>query len=344
MKKGEDDASKLAGVRTPAEWEMHSGTWLVWPHNLDTWPNSLGEVEQIYVKMVEIISGNEQVNILVNDQEAKNHVLDKLKPLSENVFTFLVETYDSWIRDYGPIFVVNNDELAAIDWKFNAWGGKYEPWPLDDDVPTHIASILNVPVYQPGIVLEGGSIDVNGLGTCLTTESCLLNPNRNPQLKKEEIEDHLKNYLGLSHIIWLKGGIHGDDTDGHIDGIARFVNANTIVCCLEEDSNDENYAILMENYTRLLNATDLDGKRLNIVPLPMPARVDGDNRLPASYANFYITNDSVLVPTFNDPNDKRTLRILQGLFPKKDVVGIYSKALVEGFGAFHCLTQQQPSV
>lgn len=339
----QEEVPKALGYRMPAEWEFHSGTWVAWPHNTETWPNSIHEVEEIYAKMMEIIARNEQVNILVNDMEMKSRVLDKLKPISENVFTHIITTYDAWIRDYGPTFIVNSDRrLALIDWRFNAWGGKYEPWPYDDDVPTKIAAILNIPAYRADIILEGGSIEVNGLGTCITTESCLLNPNRNPKLKKERIEEYLKNYLGLSNIIWLKGGIAGDDTDGHIDDIARFVNPNTIVCCLEEDQNDENYSILMENYSRLLNAVDQNGRRLSVVPLPMPGRISDQNRLPASYANFYIANDAVIVPTFDHPNDKRALRVLQGLFPKKEVIGIYSRALVEGFGVFHCLTQQQP--
>ncbi len=336
--------SKAKGYRMPAEWEPHSGTWITWPHNTDTWPSNMAEVEEIYAMMVELLSKNEQVNILVNDQKSKDHVLEKLRPTAENVFIHIITTYDSWIRDYGPIFVRSNDETALVDWRFNAWGGKYEPWPYDDDVPSKIASLLKIPSFSPDMILEGGSIDVNGLGTCITTESCLLNPNRNPQLDKGDIEKYLKGYLGLQNIIWLKGGIAGDDTDGHIDDIARFVNPNTVACCLEEDPNDENYSILMENYTRLLDATDQNGKKLNVIPLPMPEIVDdGARRLPASYANFYIANGVVLVPTFNHPNDKRAIRIIQGLFPRREVTGIYSKALVEGFGAFHCLTQQQPA-
>ena len=337
--------AKGKGYRMPAEWEPHSDTWLIWPHNMDTWPNCMKEVEEIYAMMVGALSKNEQVNILVNDQKSKDRVLEKLRPTAENVLVHIITTYDSWIRDYGPIFVRNNSEMVLIDWKFNAWGGKYEPWPYDDDIPSKIAALLKIPSLNPDIVFEGGSIDVNGLGTCITTESCLLHPNRNPQLNKESIENFLKEYLGLQNIIWLKGSIAGDDTDGHIDDIARFVNPNTVVCCLEEDPNDENYSILMENYSLLLDALNQNGKKLNIVPLPMPGIVDdGARRLPASYANFYIANDVVLVPTFNHPNDKRAIRIIQGLFPRREVIGIYSRALVEGFGAFHCLTQQQPAL
>jgi len=340
----EEALPKSLGYRMPAEWEFHSGTWITWPHNIETWPNSLPEVEDIYAKMVEALSRNEQVNILVDNIEMKNHVLGKLKPISENVFTHIVTTFDSWIRDYGPMFIVNSGakKLGLVDWRFNAWGGKYEPWPYDDDVPSKIALMLDIPIFKPEIILEGGSIEVNGLGSCITTESCLLNPNRNPSLSKIQIEEYLKNYLGLSNIIWLKGGIAGDDTDGHIDDTVRFVNASSVVCCLEEDQSDENYFVLMENYNRLLNASDQGGRKLSVIPLPMPGRIDS-NRLPASYANFYVGNEVVLVPTFDHPNDKRALRILQGLFPKREVIGIYSKALVEGFGAFHCLTQQQPN-
>jgi len=345
MKSAAQEVPKSLGYRMPAEWEFHSGTWITWPHNIETWPNSMAEVEDIYAKMVEALSGNEQVNILADNIEMKNRILEKLKPISENVFIHILETCDSWIRDYGPTFVVNRDakKLALVDWGFNAWGGKYEPWPYDDDVPSKIASMLDIPMFKPDMILEGGSIEVNGLGSSITTESCLLNPNRNPSLSKIQIEEYLKNHLGLSKIIWLKGGIAGDDTDGHIDDIVRFVDTSTVVCCLEEDQSDENYSSLMENYSRLLNASDQDGKKISVVPFPMPGRIDGGNRLPASYANFYIGNDVILVPTFDHPNDKRALRILQGLFPKREVIGIYSKALVEGFGAFHCLTQQQPN-
>ncbi|MBM3897789.1 MAG: agmatine deiminase family protein [Thaumarchaeota archaeon] len=339
----EEALPKALGYRMPAEWEFHSGTWITWPHNIETWPNRLPEVEDTFAKMVDALSGNEQVNILVNSIEMKNHVLEKVKPVSENVFTHIIETCDSWIRDYGPTFIVNEKRLALIDWRFNAWGGKYDPWPHDDDVPSKIATILDIPIFSPDMILEGGSIEVNGAGSCLTTESCLLNPNRNPSLSRAQIEERLKNYLGLNKIIWLKGGIAGDDTDGHIDDIARFVNASTVICCLEEDQSDENYSVLTENYTRLLNALDQDGKKISIIPLPMPEKIDSEKRLPASYANFYIGNNVVLVPTFDDPNDKRALRVLQASFPKRAVIGIDSKALVEGFGAFHCLTLQQPN-
>jgi agmatine deiminase len=259
-----------------------------------------------------------------------------------------IPTNDAWARDHGPIFVKRQRqgraELAVTDWLFNSWGQKYGPWDLDDVVPQKIAARFNLPVFEPGIVLEGGSIDVNGQGALLTTEACLLNPNRNPTLSREEIEDYLRAYLGVQKILWLGDGIAGDDTDGHIDDLARFVDPSTVVCVVEEDPTDVNYACLQENYARLRRMTDQAGNPLRVIPLPMPSPVEHDgNRLPASYANFYIANGVVLVPTYDCPNDQRALALLQEAFPSRRIIGIHCADLVWGLGAIHCVTQQQPA-
>ncbi len=251
------------------------------------------------------------------------------------------------MRDYGPTFVIRNQQspLALNDWIFNGWGGKYKSYEQDDNVAKAIAARIKGSVFAHPIVLEGGSIDVNGRGACLTTEECLLNPNRNPHMSRAEIEEFLKNALGLSHILWLGKGIVGDDTDGHIDDIARFVDPTTVVCSMEENPQDENYAPLRENYERLQEATDQDGRKLSIVRLPCPHPVYSDGlRLPASYANFYIANGVVLVPVFQDVNDDKAMGILRDLFPDREVIGLPCTMVVAGLGALHCVTQQEPTV
>jgi agmatine deiminase len=254
-----------------------------------------------------------------------------------------VPTNDAWMRDHGPTFVTRPGATALIDWDFNAWGGKYPPWEDDDRVPRHLAALLDLPLFRPGIVLEGGSIDVNGRGTLLTTESCLLNPNRNPQLDRAAIERILCAYLGVRHVVWLGDGIVGDDTDGHIDDLSRFVGPGKIVTVVEDDPADENYGLLRDNLQRLRAARDQDGRPFEIVTLPMPAAVyHEETRLPASYANFYVGNAAVLVPTFGCAADAQALTILQGLFPTRRIVAINAVDLVWGLGAFHCITQQQP--
>jgi len=252
---------------------------------------------------------------------------------------------DVWIRDYGPTFVINRAlrQGAMVRWEFNAWGGKYDNLVADGKIPALMNRWLELPVFAAGIVLEGGSIDVNGKGTVLTSRSCLLNPNRNPKLTEYDLEDLLKKYLGVVKVIWLNKGIAGDDTDGHIDDIARFTSPSTIVCAYEENPDDENYDNLKENYDLLLQATDQEGKPFTVVKLPMPAPVHaGEERYPASYTNFFIGNGVVVVPVFSDPHDTEAIRILENLFPDRKVVGINARAMVEGFGTFHCATQQQP--
>lgn len=339
------------GFRMPAEWEPHAATWLAWPHNLDTWPGKFSPIPGIYVEMVTHLHSHEHVNICVNDAGAAAQLRHLLAQAGVNlgaITLYEIPTNDTWARDHGPIFLTrlqgNVVELAVTDWRFNSWGRKYGPWDLDDAVPQKIAAALDLPVFEPGIVLEGGSIDVNGRGTLLTTEACLLNPNRNPSLTRAEIEAYLRAYLGVQKILWLGEGIVGDDTDGHIDDVARFVNPTTVVCAREDDPADVNYAPLRDNFTRLRRMSDQDGRPLQVIPLPMPAPVEYEgHRLPASYANFYIANGVVLVPTYNCPQDHQALTILQHLFPTRRVVGIPCTDLVWGLGAIHCVTQQQPA-
>ncbi len=335
----------------PAEWEPHRATWLAWPHNLETWPKQLELVKEIWTKMIRAISLEEEIRLLVNDERAQAEAtkrLSSVRAVMKHVCIYRVPTVDVWIRDYGPTFITRRGvegKLAFIDWAFNAWGQKYESYVQDDRVAKEIAALFRIPVFKPGIVLEGGSIDVNGCGTCLTTEQCLLNPNRNPRLGRSEIERALRDYLSVDHFVWLGEGIVGGDTDGHIDDIARFVNPTTVVCALEEDSKDKNYAPLQENYERLQDATDQDGKKLTVVPLPLPGRVGQEGmRLPASYTNFYIANGTVLVPTYNHSNDAAALGILGDLFPDRKVVGSPCGPLVVGLGAIHCVTQQEPLI
>jgi agmatine deiminase len=337
------------GYRMPAEWEPHAATWLSWPHKEESWPGKFEPVPDIFVQIVSNLVSHETVNINVNDEEARETVqglLSRNGISQKNVNFHLIPTNDAWCRDHGATFISKgmNKGIAAIDWEFNAWGGKYPPYDLDNRVAGEIAKKLEIPVFKCDIVMEGGSIDVNGQGTLLTTESCLLNKNRNPHLKKPEIESYLREYLGVSNILWLGDGIIGDDTDGHIDDITRFVDKSTVVTCIEEDPNDENNEPLQENYRKLLEMKLEDKSPLRVEKLPMPEPIEYEShRLPASYSNFYIANGVVLVPVFNQKRDKIALDILQKLFPSREVVGINCTDLVWGLGAIHCVTQQQPA-
>jgi agmatine deiminase len=346
-----DSVPATLGFRMPAEWEPHAATWLAWPHKEDSWPGNFGPIPAVWVEMVRALEPHERVNILVNDAGAAANVRQLLRTAAvsdRNVSLHVIPTNDAWVRDHGPTFITrrigSQTELAAVKWRYNAWGGKYPPWDLDDAVAEKVAAQVGVPVFRPGIILEGGSIDVNGKGTLLTTEACLLNPNRNPHLSRSRIEQYLHDHLGVRHILWLGEGIVGDDTDGHIDDLARFVDPSTIVTVLETNPQDDNFEPLQANYERLRGMTDQDGRELRLVTLPMPRPVlYNDQRLPASYANFYIANGVVLVPTFNDPHDETALRTLQALFPQRRVVGIHATEMVWGLGAMHCVTQQQPA-
>lgn len=339
------------GFYMPAEWRPHTATWLTWPKDPETWPDRVTQVEEVYLQMIAALTPYETVNLLVDDEDTEQTVRQRCAfPSVENLRFHRIPTVDSWIRDYGPNFVVDdNGAIAFNDWIFNAWGNKYETLKQDDRVPRLLEPVLNLRRFAPGIVLEGGAIDVNGAGCVLTTEQCLLNPNRNPQLSREQIEHYLKQYLGITKVLWLGEGIVGDDTDGHIDDIARFVSSNTIVCVVEEDPQDANYELLQDNLARLKSMIDADGRPFQIVGLPMPGVVGGTStdtrnldRLPASYANFYIANNVVLAPVFGHANDARAVETLQRVFPTRRVVPINCEPLVWGMGTIHCVTQQQP--
>ena len=337
------------GYSMPAEWSAHSATWLAWPHNSETWPTQLERVREVWIQMIALLAPHEHVYVFVNDEPSEQEVRGRLRRARadlENVTLIKIPTVDVWMRDYGPTFVTRSsaaNPLAFNDWIFNGWGGKYPSYELDERVARELASLLNVPVFRHEIVLEGGSIEVNGDGICLTTEQCLLNPNRNPQLSRAEIEAFLKNSLGVGHVIWLGEGIVGDDTDGHIDDIARFVNSTTVACIVETNSHDDNYRFLQDNYERLENAVDQNGAKLSVVKLPCPDPLyDRGTRLPASYANFYIANEVVLVPIFADLHDAQALGVLQELLPGRKVHGLRCSDVVAGLGAIHCVTQQQP--
>ena len=338
------------GYCMPAEWYPHESTWLVWPKNSQTWPDRVPEVQEFYLKIITLLTSRERVDLLVDDQETKNVVAGKLRERHaslEQVTFHPIPTMDSWIRDYGPNFLLRQTrgktELAFNHWRFNAWGNKYEDLKRDAKIPAQLEPILKVPRFAPELVLEGGSIEVNGEGICLTTEECLLSPSRNPGTSKSEIEQILRHYLGVQQILWLRAGIVGDDTDGHVDNMVRFVTPRTLVCALEEDSSEESYPPLQENYRRLEALRDSRGSPLEVIPLPMPGRLQtSQGRLPASYTNFYIANGLVLMPTFADENDARAEEILQKVFPTRKVIGMDCRATVWGLGALHCLTQQQP--
>jgi agmatine deiminase len=340
------------GYRMPAEWEPHAGTWFTWPRpDGISFPGKYETVPPVYAELIKHLVAVEEVHINVWHDEMEQWVRGLLKqhgtPL-ERVFFHRFPAYEPWCRDHGPIFLVRElhgrRERAIVDWGYNAWGGKYPPFDLDDAVPQHVAKLRGLPLFSPGIVMEGGSIEVNGRGTLLTTEACLLNPNRNPHLNKSQIEQYLRDYLGVMNILWLGDGIVGDDTDGHVDDLTRFVNPTTVVTVLEHDPSDANYHVLQENLRRLQILRDQDGHRLRVVELPMPRPIEHEGqRLPASYANFYIANGIVLVPTYRDPNDKVALEILQQEFPDRRVIGVDSTELIWGLGSFHCISQQEPA-
>ncbi len=342
----------------PAEWEPHEATWLTWPTNKITWPGPLlKRVEEIYLEMMRGLLPGEKVNLLVSDEKTAKSIFRRLSVKKSDAARLVfhkVKTVDVWIRDYGPIFVreegrgKREEGRAFTKWIFNAWGGKYSDLARDTKVVDKVAYFKKFKRFDPGIILEGGSIDVNGRGTLLTTEQCLLNANRNPQLSRHGIEKYLEKYLGIQKTIWLKEGIEADDTDGHVDDITRFAGPRTILTAVEPDPNDKNHAYLEENLEILKHATDQDGKKFNIIPLPMPGvvgppRSDYDhNRLPASYANFYIGNHAVLVPVYSHKNDRAALKVIRKAFPSRKVLGIECSALVYGLGSIHCVTQQQP--
>jgi agmatine deiminase len=320
----------------PAEWEPHAATWVVWPHNRETWPGCLPQAELEFLRMVEVLAASEDVHIVVQSAGHAAHVQSRLGSIPAELH--VIPTDDAWMRDIGPTFVEDDaDGPVAIDWTFNAWGGKYPPWDRDDRVARAVAELVGVRCLRPDLVLEGGALEVDGLGTLLTTESTLLDPKRNAGIGREALEAKLADLLGVREVVWLQGKIEGDDTDGHIDDIARFVAPGRVVCARESDRRDPNHAPLEACRARLLERFEVTD-----LPMPQPLRAAG-SRLPASYANFYIANRAVLVPVFAVAADALALAVLDPLFPDRDVVGIPSRYLVRGLGAVHCLTQQEPS-
>src|SRR6185312_14582117 len=340
----------LKNFHFPAEWHPHVATWLSWPHKGESWPGKIDLIYPQYCAFIKILTEGELVRINVADEQMAAFAKQQLQLADvdlKRVQFFEFPTNDAWCRDHGPAFLINPEtkQKVIVDWGYNAWGDKYPPYDLDDVIPTKIANYFNLPVYHPGIVMEGGSVDFNGKGTVLTSTACLLNKNRNPHLNQQQIEEYLTKYYGVKQVLWLGDGIIGDDTDGHIDDITRFVNEDTVVTVIEENKADENYHILQENLQTLKTMRLLNGKQLNIVELPMPSPVHYDGqRLPASYANFYIANAAVIVPTYRCANDDRALEILQTCFPGRKVVGIDSTHIIWGLGSFHCLSQQEPQV
>ncbi|QJD95183.1 agmatine deiminase family protein [Mucilaginibacter robiniae] len=345
-----DHTPAQQGYTFPAEWAPHTATWLSWPHKEASWPGKIETIYARYCEFIKEVAKGELVRINIADKQmqafAEQHLHEAGANL-HNIQFFEFPTNDAWCRDHGPAFLLNEKDKkkVVVDWGYNAWGGKYPPFDLDDVIPTRIAQQFNLPVYHPGIVMEGGSVDFNGKGTVLTTTACLLNPNRNPHLNQQQIEQYLQNFYGIEQVLWLGDGIVGDDTDGHIDDITRFINEDTVVTVVEENKNDENYHILQENLQALKTMRLLNGKQLNVVELPMPDPViHEDQRLPASYANFYISNAAVIVPTYRCSHDDKALEILQQCFPHRKVVGIDSTDIIWGLGSFHCLSQQEPEV
>jgi agmatine deiminase len=340
--------------RMPAEWAPHTATWIAWPHNSEDWPGKFQPIPWVYAEIVRHLSEVEDVHILVNDEAAEKRVRRILLRAGANLARLHFHPWQTdrvWLRDSGPIFVKNPiGELAVTNWRFNAWA-KYPNWHRDDQIPHHVAKLYDMAEFQPKIgdhrlVLEGGSIDTNGAGVLLTTEECLLSEvqQRNPGISREQLEQAFHDYLGIDQTIWLHRGTAGDDTHGHVDDITRFVAENTILTCIESNTHDENHLPLAENLDRLRCARNLSGQPFKIVELPMPAPVVFDNqRLPASYANFYIANGLVLVPTFNDPNDRHALNIIADCFPSRKVTGIHCTDFIWGLGALHCMTQQEPA-
>jgi len=339
------------GYRMPAEWEPHEATWLSWPHRDGAVLSATNDaVLTVIAKMIDALADSEPVYICVLDsveEDEAREALQKRNIRTGHIRFFHVPTNEPWCRDHGPVFLVRNEvpRLAVVDWDYNAWGWKYPPFDLDNEAPSTIANQLGLPCFDPRMVLEGGAVDVNGSGTLLTTKSCLLNPNRNPDLTKTEIEQKLHDYLGVTNILWLGDGIEGDESDGHVDDLTRFVSRTRVVTSIEEDHADPNHEPLHANLAKLREMSVEDGTPLDVHVLPMPRKiVRNGKRLPASYANFYIANTVVLLPTFADTCDAWAVSILHTVFPDRKIVPIDCRNLIHGLGAFHCLTQQQPRV
>lgn len=340
---------KEEGFYFPAEWHKHEATWLSFPKNTDTWEDKFEKIYPSYFKLIKTISESEQVRINAHDFDLIKLIEEKLDLYSidrSKVELFAHPTDDSWCRDHGPAFLLNkyDSRQLIVDWEYNAWGGKYPPYNSDNAIPAAISKALGIPSVKAGIVMEGGSVEFNGLGTVMTSKSCLLNKNRNPYLNQTEIEKYLCDFYGVDQVLWIEDGIVGDDTDGHIDDTVRFVNNNTVLTMIEKDRLDANHDILNENLEILKKMKLLNGESLNIVEIQMPDAVyDQGERLPASYANFCMTNANVIVPTYRSKYDDEALNKIQMCFPEKKVVGIDSTDIIWGLGSFHCLSQQQPT-
>lgn len=336
--------------RMPAEWAHHLATWMSWPFDEEMWHGHLEEVRLEYAELVRTLCRAEPVHLLLRDAEARSSALKHLASCPQ-LTLHDVPLNDVWLRDNGPIFISRGSDgkndgrptHSFVNWEFNSWGQKYE-WDLDNQAPLAIGKALGMPFFEAKVVMEGGSLEVNGRGMCLTTEQCLLSPFRNPNLSREQIEEYLLQYLGLDQIVWLKRGLEGDHTDGHIDTITRFVSSHTILSSICLDRTDANYLSMQENLETLQRIQSKDGLPLRIIPLPLPERrmelADG-TRLPPTYANFYIANGLVVVPQYGDPQDKPALEIIQSVFPDRKVIGLDSRFIITGGGSFHCLTQQQ---
>lgn len=340
---------KSLGYFFPAEFATQRAIWLSWPHNKNSWPGKINSIFPSYAKFVKEITLGQLCCINVVNSEMQIFAETLLR--NEDVDMTKVEFYmhptnDAWCRDHGPAFLINRDPSkpkVIVNWDHNAWGGKYPPYDLDTQIPLKIASSLGLESFSPGIIMEGGSVEFNGKGTIMTSTACLLNENRNPHLNQSQIEEYLMEYYGADQILWVDEGIIGDDTDGHIDDTVRFVNEDTVITVIEENKNDENYELLQHNLKQLKSMRLLNGKQLNIIELPMPDYLEYDGqRLPASYANFLITNRSVIVPVFNSSKDDKALDIIQAAFPDRIVTGIDSEDIIWGLGSFHCLSQQEP--
>ena len=342
---------KQLGYYFPAEFAPHVATWLSWPHKEASWPGKIETIYPNYCRFVRELTVSEKVCINVNDETMKKAAIGHLQTAGvnlEKVEFFFHPTNDAWCRDHGPSFLINpnaEQKKIIVDWNYNAWGNKYPPFDLDDVIPTLISNHYNIPAYHPGIIMEGGSVEFNGKGALITSTLCLLNENRNPRLSQGEIEEYLYNYYGVDQILWVCEGIVGDDTDGHIDDTVRFVNEDTVLAVVEESRSDENYGLLQRNLRDLQQMRLLNDKQLNIVELPMPDEIIFEGqRLPASYANFYIANHAVIVPTYRCKKDEKALDIIQQCFADRKVVGIDSTDIIWGLGSFHCLSQQEPAV
>jgi agmatine deiminase len=345
------DTPRQLGYTFPAEWTPHQATWLSWPHKEASWPGKMEAIYPVYAEFVRILSEFEEVHLNVRDDAMAQAVVTHLQQANarmDQVFVHHFPTNDAWCRDHGPAFVINpraEAPKALVDWGYNAWGDKYPPYDLDNEIPRQVADFRQVPRFTPGIIMEGGAIEVNGAGTLLTTEACLLHPNRNPHLSRAQIEQYLCDYYGQSQVLWLGDGIVGDDTDGHIDDLTRFVRRDAVVTVLERNPNDDNYALLQENLRRLQAFRLPDGSPLEVLTLPMPDPVVFDGqRLPASYANFYVANGLVVVPTYRCAQDQEALGVLTDCFPGRQVIGLDSTDIIWGLGSFHCLSQQEPAV